>query len=123
MPVSLRRVYDPPTSGDGVRILVDRLWPRGLTKQKAHVDLWAKEVAPSPELRKWFSHLDERWPEFRKRYLAELRANQDALEPIRKAAKSKPVTLLFGARNDRHNSAVVLKEYLEHQPARSKRPQ
>jgi len=105
--IKIKRVYDQPESGDGFRILVDRIWPRGLSKGKADVDLWLKEIAPSDELRKWFGHEPEKWPEFRQRYAAELDAKHDEVAAIR-----------FGARDDQHNNAVVLKEYIESKRAR-----
>ena len=110
--VSLKRVYDPPKRSDGTRILVDRLWPRGLTKEKARVDIWLKDVAPSTELRKWFGHDPEKWNEFRKRYRAELRDRKEALAALRAAAKKGQVTLLFGAKDTEHNEAVILRHYL-----------
>jgi len=116
--IKIKRVYDQPESGDGFRILVDRIWPRGLSKGKADVDLWLKEIAPSDELRKWFGHEPEKWPEFRQRYAAELDAKHDEVAAIREHARKGTVTLLFGARDDQHNNAVVLKEYIESKRAR-----
>src|SRR5262249_47711780 len=107
-----KRVYEPSAKDDGYRVLVDRLWPRGLTKAKAHVDLWLKEVAPSTELRKWFGHEPEKWPEFQKRYRAEL--NMTALESLRKLEKDhKKVTLLYGAKSEERNQAVALLKLLK----------
>jgi uncharacterized protein YeaO (DUF488 family) len=108
----LKRVYEPAARRDGARVLVDRLWPRGLTKKKAAVDHWMKEVAPSPRLRKWFGHDPDRWAEFKRRYKAELRQHKDMLADIRKLTKQGTVTLLFGARDEEHNDAVVLAEVL-----------
>ncbi|WP_298259814.1 DUF488 domain-containing protein [Bradyrhizobium sp.] len=108
----LKRVYEPASSRDGVRVLVDRLWPRGLTKKKAAVDHWMKDVAPSPDLRKWFGHDPDRWTEFKRRYKDELRQHKDLLADIRKLTKQGTVTLLFGARDEEHNDAVVLHEVL-----------
>ncbi|HJZ64198.1 MAG TPA: DUF488 family protein [Candidatus Acidoferrum sp.] len=106
-----KRVYEPPVKDDGFRVLVDKLWPRGLTKAKAHVDLWLKGVAPSTELRKWFGHEPEKWPEFQKRYRAEL--NKDALESLRKLEKEhKKITLLYGAKSEERNQAVALLKIL-----------
>lgn len=106
-----KRVYEAPEKGDGYRVLVDRLWPRGLTKAKAHVDLWLKEVSPSAELRKWFGHEPERWPEFQKRYGAEL--NKEALASLRKLEKEHTkVTLLYGAKSEERNQAVALLKIL-----------
>jgi uncharacterized protein YeaO (DUF488 family) len=108
----LKRVYDPPSPEDGARILVDRLWPRGLTKADAAVDRWLKEVAPSTELRHWFGHDPVRWPEFRRRYVAELHQHAAVLNEICQLAKQQTVTLLFGAHDEEHNDAVVLREVL-----------
>lgn len=110
--VRLKRAYELPAPGDGQRILVERLWPRGLTKQKAKIDLWLKEIAPSSELRKWYSHDVAKWPEFKKRYLAELRANPEPVKQLRELAKHETVTLIYAARDEEHNSAVVLKQFL-----------
>lgn len=106
-----KRVYDEAATSDGFRILVDRLWPRGLSKEKAHVDLWLKEVAPSSELRKWFGHEDEKYVEFKQRYEAELKANPATDELRAEIAAHKQVTLLYGAKNP-NNQAAVLLEYL-----------
>ncbi len=111
--VKIKRVYDPPSRDDGKRILIDRLWPRGLKKERAHIDEWIKELAPSTELRKWFHHDPEKWGEFRKRFFSELQAQQDAVDAIVNAARKGPVTLLFQSREVRYNNAVALKEYLE----------
>jgi uncharacterized protein YeaO (DUF488 family) len=113
MPIHLKRVYAEPAATDGKRILVDRLWPRGLTKEKAYVDLWLKEVAPSNDLRKWFSHDPTKWTEFKKRYRAELKQNPEAFAELKAAAKNN-TTLLYGARDTEHNEAVVLQELLSH---------
>jgi|SRR5690606_925809 len=111
--IRLRRVYDEPAADEGTRILVERLWPRGLKKEDVAADLWLKEIAPSAELRKWYAHDVSKWKEFSRRYRAELEANDDALEPIRAALKKGPVTFLFAARDAEHSSAALLKEYLE----------
>ncbi len=113
MTVQLKRVYEAPATQDGMRILVDRLWPRGMAKARAAVDLWMKEVAPSTELRKWYSHDPDKWPEFRKRYRAELKANPGLAQLKELAAKKKKVTLLFASREERMNEAAVLKEILD----------
>lgn len=110
--IQLKRTYDPPANDDGRRVLVDRLWPRGIKKEALAADVWAKEVAPSTELRKWFGHQVERWDEFQRRYKAELDANPDAWEPIRDASGSGTVTLLYSAHDTDHNQAVVLRDYL-----------
>src|SRR5690606_4840134 len=110
----VKRVYDPPAPDDGLRVLVDRLWPRGLKKEDARIDLWLKEVAPSAELRRWFGHDPSRWDEFRRRYAAELRANPAVLEELRASLRGRGVaTLLFAARDAERNNAVALKALLE----------
>lgn len=113
MAIKLKRVYDPPAASDGHRVLVDRLWPRGLKKTAAKVDEWLRDIAPSNELRKWFGHDVDRWPEFKKRYSAELKASGEVLRDLAKKAKKQTVTLLFGAKDDEHNNAVVLRDYLK----------
>ena len=113
MPLQVKRVYAPPHRDDGLRILIDRLWPRGLTKQAAAVDQWIRECAPSGELRRWFAHDPEKWQEFRRRYFAELRDKEELLAPLRTLAAQQLVTLLFGASDIERNNAVALMEYLE----------
>ena len=113
MKISVKRVYAKASKDDGARILVDRLWPRGLTKQRAAVTLWLKDVAPSTELRKWFGHAPGRWKQFQARYRKELRAKKDALRLLRQKSKTHTVTLLYGARDEEHNEALVLKKVLE----------
>jgi len=108
-----KRVYEPAERSDGTRFLVDRLWPRGIKKEALEMETWLKDVAPSPELRKWFSHDPEKWQEFQRRYRKELEANPDAWKPILEAAKQGDVTLLYSARDTEHNSAALLKEFLE----------
>lgn len=109
----IKRVYDPATPDDGCRILVDRVWPRGVQKQRARISLWLKSAAPSTELRKWFGHDPARWQEFRRRYLRELEEKQDELAPIRaELKKTGRVTLVYSARDTERNQAVVLLEYL-----------
>jgi uncharacterized protein YeaO (DUF488 family) len=110
--IRLKRVYDAPAKADGRRILVDRIWPRGLAKRKARVDEWLKEIAPSAGLRKWFAHDPARWKEFKKRYAAELDDQRDQVEHLARAARQRTVTLLFGAKDTEHNNAVALKEYI-----------
>ncbi len=112
MKPKLKRVYAESAPDDGTRILVDRLWPRGLTKEKAHVDLWLKNVAPSTELRKWFAHDPARWTEFKSRYRAELRKNGEHLTVLKQAVSKGPSTLLYGAKDEEHNEAVVLLDLL-----------
>ncbi len=116
--IALKRVYDEPAEDDGKRVLVDRLWPRGLSKQRARVDLWLKEVAPSSELRKWFGHEPEKFAEFRRRYEAELDAEvaQTKLAELRDMAKREHITLVFAAHDAEHNNAVVLRDLLLHHP-------
>lgn len=110
--IRVKRIYDPPAKGDGLRILVDRVWPRGMSKEKAAVDLWLKHVAPSTELRKWFGHEPERWPEFKRRYQIELSKHADTLNEIRSRGRKGAITLLFAAKDTAHNNAVALLEYL-----------
>lgn len=112
MIIKTKRIYDPPSSDDGSRILVDRLWPRGVKKNDAKIDLWLKEIAPSDELRKWFSHDPARWQEFKERYREELMNKPDVVQMIRKELKKGKITLLFAAKDIMHNNAVVLKEVL-----------
>jgi uncharacterized protein YeaO (DUF488 family) len=111
--IRLKRVYDPPSRTDGSRILVDRLWPRGLTKERAGVTLWLKDVAPSPELRKWFGHAPARWTQFQARYRRELRERKDALARLKQESEAHTVTLVYAARDEQHNAARVLKSVLE----------
>jgi uncharacterized protein YeaO (DUF488 family) len=111
--IRVKRVYEEPSPQDGARILVDRLWPRGLTKERAAVDLWLKDVAPSTELRKWFGHDPAKWKEFQVRYRKELRKKKDALKLLRQKSEESTVTLLYGARDEEHNAALVLKKLLE----------
>jgi uncharacterized protein YeaO (DUF488 family) len=110
--VKLKRAYEPAAPDDGTRILVDRLWPRGVSKAEAAVDRWSKEIAPSTELRQWFGHDPARWPEFRRRYTEELRHNAAELDEIRALARQGTVTLVYGARDEAHNDAVVLMDVL-----------
>ncbi|MFC7302408.1 DUF488 domain-containing protein [Cognatiluteimonas weifangensis] len=108
MKLRIKRVYAPPTAADGRRILVERLWPRGLTKEKAAVDLWLKEIAPSTALRQWFGHDPQRWEEFQRRYLDELKRNPEPVALLAQALRKGPATLVYGARDEVHNAAVVL---------------
>ena len=111
--VRIKRIFDAPARTDGLRVLVDRVWPRGITKKAAALDLWVKEVAPSTELRKWFNHDPRRWMDFRLRYRRELQKHRKELEELRAQAAKRRVTLLFGARDTEHNQAVVLREALQ----------
>ncbi len=113
MAIRLKRAYEAPSGVDGTRILVERLWPRGLSKEKAHVDVWLKGVAPSTELRRWFGHDAAKWEEFRRRYHEELRERPDELERLRSLVEAGPVTFVYGSRDQEHNAATVLKELLE----------
>lgn len=110
--IHLKRIYDEAAPDDGARVLVDRLWPRGVSKVRAALDLWARDVAPSTTLRKWFNHDPARWDEFRRHYRAELRGNAQAIVPISALLGRGPVTLIFAARDEQHNEAVVLREFL-----------
>ena len=114
--VALKRVYDEPSASDGTRVLVERLWPRGISKERAHIDLWLKEVAPSTELRKWYNHDTQKFQEFRRRYEAELtsEAAQEALAKLREIAKQGQLTLIFASRDTDHSNAVVLQALLLH---------
>ncbi len=110
--VRLKRAYDPPSDDDGVRVLVDRLWPRGLRKSAAAIDYWMKDVAPSTELRRWFGHEPGRWSEFRRRYRFELSRKPEVVSELEELARKGPVTLVFAARDTLHNEAVVLRDVL-----------
>ena len=110
--IKLKRAYEKPTDEDGLRILIDRLWPRGITKEKAAVDHWFKEIAPSTKLRKWFSHDPIRWAEFRRRYIGELKAHVLQVEELRKLARNGPITLVYAAHDELHNDAVVIRDFL-----------
>ncbi|MDT3706564.1 MAG: DUF488 family protein [Thiobacillus sp.] len=113
MDIRLKRAYETPSPEDGVRVLIDRLWPRGLSKEKAHVDVWMKELAPSTELRKWFSHEAGKWDEFRHRYVQELRQQPAALEQLAELIGAGRVTLVFGSKEERFNDAVALKAFMQ----------
>jgi uncharacterized protein YeaO (DUF488 family) len=110
--IRLKRAYQPAAADDGARILVDRLWPRGLKKSDAAIDRWLKDIAPSTVLRQWFAHDPARWPEFRRRYVAEIRRHPDLLAELRAIARKGPVTLIFSARDELRNDAVVLRNVL-----------
>jgi uncharacterized protein YeaO (DUF488 family) len=115
--IKLKRAYESPEPGDGMRILIDRLWPRGIKKTDAAIDRWMRDLAPSTELRRWFGHRLERWPEFRRRYVAELQERRELLEEIRAATRAGPVTLVYAARDEAHNNAVVFKQLLSGEAA------
>jgi len=111
--IQLKRIYEPAAVSDGFRVLVDRLWPRGLAKADAHIDLWARDVAPSTELRQWFHHEAANWDEFAARYRAELAANPEAVAALRAQCAGRLTTLLYGAKDEKHNQAIILKQVLE----------
>lgn len=116
MRITVKRVYEKASKSDGRRILVDRIWPRGVSKADARIDDWLKELAPSTALRAWFNHDPARWAEFQRRYARELDANAEALAGLRRHAEAGPVTLVYAARDERHNNALALKHYLERRP-------
>jgi uncharacterized protein YeaO (DUF488 family) len=113
MSIGLKRAYDAPATSDGSRILVDRIWPRGITKDDLQVDAWLKDLAPSTGLRKWFGHVPQKWDEFKKRYASELDQRPEALEQLAERAEAGHITLVFAAKDAEHNNAVALKEQLE----------
>ena len=110
--IHLKRAYEPPAAEDGPRILIDRLWPRGVKRKEAQIDQWAKDIAPSTELRKWFGHEPERWKKFRRRYKAELHEHNEQLDNLRELARSDAITLVYAAHDEVHNHAVVLRDVL-----------
>ncbi len=113
MTLRTKRIYERPARSDGRRILVDRLWPRGVSKSSASIDVWAKEIAPSHELRRWYQHDPQKWPEFRRRYFAELESKAGSLGELRASLGEGTVTLVFSSRETKLNNATVLKEFLE----------
>jgi uncharacterized protein YeaO (DUF488 family) len=117
MRIWLRRAYEAPTRNDGHRVLVDRIWPRGVSKADARIDDWARELAPSDDLRRWFDHDAERWDEFQRRYHAELQDREQALDQLARRVDEGRVTLVYGARDEHHNNAVVLRDVLEQRRA------
>ena len=112
MSIKIKRVYEHPDPADGTRILVDRLWPRGLSKEEAKVDIWLKEIAPSTELRIWFAHDPKKWIQFQSRYLDEIKHHDEDFQTLKKHVARGPVTLVYGAKDDEHNQAVVLQRLL-----------
>jgi uncharacterized protein YeaO (DUF488 family) len=116
MDVRLKRAYEPAVAADGYRILIDRLWPRGVSREQAHVDEWARELAPSTELRRWFGHDPARFARFRRRYAEELAGHETKLRELRRRAREGTLTLVYGARDTEHNDAVVLAEILREKP-------
>jgi uncharacterized protein YeaO (DUF488 family) len=117
MAIRLKRAYEPPKRGDGTRVLVDRLWPRGVSKEAAKIERWLKEIAPSTALRKWFNHDPSKWERFRERYFRELDRNGEVVDELRALARGRMVTLVYSAKDEEHNQAVALREYLSHRPA------
>ncbi len=113
MAIQIKRVYERPAKGDGFRVLIDHLWPRGMKKEEVAIDEWLKAIAPSTALRKWFSHDPEKWDEFKRRYFSELDENREAVAKLAEKAKTETVTLVFSSKEERFNNAVALKEYLE----------
>jgi uncharacterized protein YeaO (DUF488 family) len=113
MSIQVKRAYESPAPGDGFRVLVDRLWPRGVSKEKLELDEWCQEIAPSDALRKWFGHDPEKWDEFKERYFAELDEQRDQVLGLLQHADPGPLTLVYGAKDEEHNNAVALREYLE----------
>ncbi len=111
--IRLKRAYETPSSADGRRILVERLWPRGVSKEEADLDLWLKDAAPSSELRRWYQHDVAKWPEFQRRYREELRQRPQVVEQLAGLVAQGPVTFVYGSRDEQHNAAVVLKEFME----------
>ncbi|MEM0518179.1 DUF488 domain-containing protein [Aequorivita flava] len=115
MDIKTKRIYEDANKTDGFRVLVDRIWPRGVSKEDANLNEWMKEIAPSKELRKWFDHKEERFDEFSKKYKSELKKKDDLVQQLIAKAKDKRITLLYGAKDEKNNQAIVLKEYLENQ--------
>jgi len=111
--IRVKRIYEAASEEDGQRILVDRIWPRGVSKERAAIDLWMKEVGPSTELRRWFAHDEDRWIEFKERYFSELDTRAELVDELRSRAQRESLTLLYSARDEEHNQAVALAEYLE----------
>ena len=112
--IKLKRAYEQPEPSDGTRILVERLWPRGLSKERAHIDEWLKDIAPSPDLRKWYGHDVAKWDQFRERYRAELDGKPEQVAALRARARKGPLTFVYAARDTEHTSALVLKQYVTH---------
>lgn len=113
MAIKIKRVYEPPAESDGLRVLVDRIWPRGLSKSNAQIDEWLKGIAPSTGLRKWFQHDPAKWEGFKKKYAAELKKRREDVAKLARESRRRSVTLLFGAKDTAHNNALALKEYIE----------
>jgi uncharacterized protein YeaO (DUF488 family) len=113
MHIQLKRAYDKPKKTDGKRILVDGLWPRGIKKDQASITLWLKDITPSKELRTWFGHDPDKWPEFKRRYFKELKQHRESVKQVTELAEHGKITLVYGAKDEEHNNAVALKDYLE----------
>ena len=113
MNIKIKRIYDEPAKDDGKRVLVDRLWPRGISKDRAKIDLWAKDIAPSHELRKWFNHEPDKWIEFKEKYFSQLDSNPEALIPITELIRTNTVTFIFSSKETKLNNAASLKQYFE----------
>ena len=111
--IVVKRAYEPAAKGDGCRVLVDGLWPRGLSKERVHAEHWFKDLAPSASLRRWYGHEESRWPEFRRRYFAELKDHREELDALLAMAAGRRLTLVYGARDEQHNNAVALRDYLQ----------
>lgn len=111
--IATKRIYDDAKGEDGIRILVDRLWPRGITKERANVDEWMRDIAPSDQLRRWYHHDPEKWPEFRTMYQAELRSKQQLVDKLRRRSRTARITLLYSAKDKERNNAIALREFLE----------
>ncbi len=121
MAIQLKRAYEKPQKSDGFRVLIDRIWPRGVRKEDLKLDQWLRTLAPSTELRQWFGHDPEKWQEFRKRYFRELDTHPDEIKLLRERMRAGPLTIVFGSREERFNNATALKEYLEKRRARARR--
>ena len=117
--IKLKRIYEPAAKHDGYRILIDRLWPRGLTKEKAHVDHWTKDIAPSSELRKWFDHMEDKWTGFSKAYKTELKNSESMAEILDLIQSHNTVTLLYASRDEKHNHGIILQEFLTNELAKN----
>lgn len=115
--IALKRIYDEPSNNDGFRVLVDRLWPRGMKKEDAELDMWMKDIAPSHDLRKWYGHDTGNWEEFKKRYFEELENHDEEVKKLLAKADGGEVTLLYAAKDEEHNNAIVLKEFLKKRSA------
>ncbi len=121
MAIQLKRAYDKPQKSDGFRVLIDRMWPRGIRKEDLRLDEWLRSLAPSTELRQWFGHDPEKWEEFRRRYFRELDTHPEEIKLLREKMREGPLTIIFGSREERFNNATALKEYLENRPLRVRR--